>query len=71
MLKNTGFFKMFFLNLLKSFNQFSKKLISDSIIKEFGNLIFLIIENINNRSEYNTKNNITDNKKDMQFLEMD
>ena len=58
-----GLFKMIFLNMfncIKSFNQFNIKLISDSVIKELGNLIFLIIEDINNKTENKSKNNTSE-----------
>ena len=62
--KFSGLFKMIFLNLfncIRTFNQFSKKVISNSVIKDMGNLIYLIIEDINNRNENNPKNAIPDN----------
>ena len=61
-LKFSRLFKMIFLSLfncIKSFNKFNKNVISDSAIKNLGNLIFFIV--VDNISENITKNDIYNN----------
>ena len=59
-----GAFKTVFLNLfnfIKYFNHFNKNNISDSVIKNLGNLIFGIFDDINDKKENNYKYNLDDN----------
>ena len=56
-------FKMIFLNLfncIKYLNKYNKNIIFDSVILNLGNLIYGIIDDINNKSD-NNSNNISDN----------
>ena len=58
-----GLFKILFLNLfncIKCFKKINTKIISDSIIKNLGNLSFSIIDDINDKSENISKYNINE-----------